>query len=117
MLEHLKVESLTFDVVEVSQDPYEAIDRYFEQCSGLPARLQVYNENPYETKFIPHDKYLESRLPNDLSSCHIRLVPVEAKTLSELERWTNTLLMLMLAWIVELRDIKVRMAKLLTKAK
>ena len=116
MLEHLKVESFTFDAPNVSQDPYEAIDRLLEQCftnSPVPCPS---NDLP-ETLTLPRDKFHFSRLPEDMCLCHVRLVPVEVGTLTKTQAEVNNFIKYMLERIRMLSGVKHTIAKLLTRLK
>ena len=116
MLEHLKVESFTFDLPNVSQDPYEAIDRLLEQCftnSPVPCP----SNNLPEILTLPRDKFHFSRLPDDMSLCHVRLVPVEVGTLTKTQAEVNNFIKYMLERIRMLSGVKQTIAKLLTRLK
>ena len=116
MLEHLKVESFTFDAPNVSQDPYEAIDRLLEQCFTNSAVPCPSNDLP-ETLTLPRDKFHFSRLPEDMCLCHVRLVPVEVGALTKTQAEVNNFIKYMLERIRMLSGVKHTIAKLLTRLK
>ena len=116
MLEHLKVESFTFDAPNVSQDPYEAIDRLLEQCFTSSSVPCPSNDLP-ETLTLPRDKFHFSRLPEDMCLCHVRLVPVEVGTLTKTQAEVNNFIKYMLERIRMLSGVKHTIAKLLTRLK